>query len=95
MKALLEAMLLYKHQLLYDTHLYIYIYIKKERDRESEREKERERFVISSATVIYVLLCHNIFTKFLQETDLQKSLSYLPTPPLGPDMTQGQFLSGV
>ena len=23
------------------------------------------------------------------------SLSYLPTPPLGQDMTQGQFLSGV
>ena len=22
-------------------------------------------------------------------------LSYLPTPPLGKDMTQGQFLSGV
>ena len=22
-------------------------------------------------------------------------LSYLPTPPLGQDMTQGQFLSGV
>ena len=28
MKALLEAMLLYKHQLLYDTYIYIYIYIK-------------------------------------------------------------------
>ena len=27
MKALLEAMLLYKHQLLYDTYIYIYIYI--------------------------------------------------------------------
>ena len=24
-----------------------------------------------------------------------KLLSYLPTPPLGQDMTQGQFLSGV
>ena len=23
------------------------------------------------------------------------TLSYLPTPPLGQDMTQGQFLSGV
>ena len=23
------------------------------------------------------------------------SMSYLPTPPLGQDMTQGQFLSGV
>ena len=23
------------------------------------------------------------------------SYSYLPTPPLGQDMTQGQFLSGV
>ena len=29
-----------------------------------------------------------IFLKFL-------CLSYLPTPPLGQDMTQGQFLSGV
>ena len=26
---------------------------------------------------------------------LQYCLSYLPTPPLGQDMTQGQFLSGV
>ena len=25
----------------------------------------------------------------------KKSLSYLPTPPLGYDITQGQFLSGV
>ena len=25
----------------------------------------------------------------------KKRLSYLPTPPLGQDMTQGQFLSGV
>ncbi len=24
-----------------------------------------------------------------------KRVSYLPTPPLGQDMTQGQFLSGV
>ena len=23
------------------------------------------------------------------------NISYLPTPPLGQDMTQGQFLSGV
>ena len=27
MKALLEAMLLSKHQLLYDTYIYIYIYV--------------------------------------------------------------------
>ena len=26
---------------------------------------------------------------------LSMTLSYLPTPPLGQDMTQGQFLSGV
>ena len=26
---------------------------------------------------------------------LRDLLSYLPTPPLGQDMTQGQFLSGV
>ena len=26
---------------------------------------------------------------------LNTALSYLPTPPLGQDMTQGQFLSGV
>ena len=27
--------------------------------------------------------------------NLYKSSSYLPTPPIGQDMTQGQFLSGV
>ena len=27
--------------------------------------------------------------------NLQTSISYLPTPPLGQDMTQSQFLSGV
>ena len=27
--------------------------------------------------------------------EVDVSLSYLPTPPLGQDMTQGQFLSGV
>ena len=26
---------------------------------------------------------------------IYKQLSYLPTPPLGQDMTQSQFLSGV
>ena len=26
---------------------------------------------------------------------IQKASFYLPTPPLGQDMTQGQFLSGV
>ena len=40
MKALLEAMLLYKHQLLYDNHLYIYIYIYIYIYRERERERE-------------------------------------------------------
>ena len=29
------------------------------------------------------------------EMTLKPSLSYLPTPLLGQDMTQGQFLSGV
>ena len=33
--------------------------------------------------------CHNPYQKF------RLVLSYLPTPPLGQDMTQGQFLSGV
>ena len=38
MMALLEAMLLYKHQLLNDTYyIYIYIYIYIERERERER----------------------------------------------------------
>ena len=27
--------------------------------------------------------------------EVNNGLSYLPTPPLGQDMTQGQFLSGV
>ena len=27
--------------------------------------------------------------------NLQRLISYLPTPPLGQDMTQGQILSGV
>ena len=32
---------------------------------------------------LFWILCCNLF------------ISYLPTPPLGQDMTQGQFLSGV
>ena len=28
-------------------------------------------------------------------SDTRPVLSYLPTPPLGQDMTQGQFVSGV
>ena len=31
---------------------------------------------------------------FLKD-DFNKDRYYLPTPPLGQDMTQGQFLSGV
>ena len=30
-----------------------------------------------------------------ESSRIQASLSYLPTPPLGQDMTHGQFLSGV
>ena len=33
------------------------------------------------------------FKQFNLALDIR--LSYLPTPPLGQDMTQGQFLSGV
>ena len=33
-------------------------------------------------------------TEFYHKTNVQQ-LPYLPTPPLGQDMTQGQFLSGV
>ena len=35
---------------------------------------------------------------FIKEVEGQKKIVswyYLPTPPLGKDMTQGQFLSGV
>ena len=32
---------------------------------------------------------------YLKKQHQTKKLSYLPTPPLGQDMTQGQFLSGV
>ena len=33
--------------------------------------------------------------QFQPYPDFYQVLSYLPTPPLGQDMTQGQFLSGV
>ena len=31
----------------------------------------------------------------MQSSGSFKTISYLPTPPLGQDITQGQFLSGV
>ena len=35
----------------------------------------------------------NVFLRFFFSRD--NIISYLSTPPLGQDMTQGQFLSGV
>ena len=41
---------------------------------------------------LYIIVCCSENCEFYI---LAVFLSYLPTPPLGQDMTQGQFLSGV
>ena len=35
------------------------------------------------------------FLGFFSQMNISYHIIYLPTPPLGQDMTQGQFLSGV
>ena len=52
-----------------------------------------KRFTANSMANRFFLLgkCFIIFASFKSKL----SLSYLPTPPLGQDMTQGQFLSGI
>ena len=39
--------------------------------------------------------CHAVETQTRYYITQKELISYLPTPPLGQDMTQGQFLSGV
>ena len=41
------------------------------------------------------LMANPLYTYILNIYDFEHILFYLPTPPLGQDMTQGQFLSGV
>ena len=51
-----------------------------------------------SDQVIWNLSINNsyfILSSFLKPPSVGDLLQYLPTPPLGQDMTQGQFLSGV
>ena len=43
-------------------------------------------------------MCNGVFTIVRYEqnkVNMNLDRYYLPTPPLGQDMTQGQFLSGV
>ena len=57
--------------------------------RERERERERERDVLS-------IRLDDDYEEIEWSTEaFFFALSYLPTPPVGQDMTQGQFLSGV
>ena len=62
-----------------------------------ERERERERKRESGASVLTMRLnADDILLILVTESQLSTvCLSYLPTPPLGQDMTQGQSLSGV
>ena len=46
-------------------------------------------------TSLYLLSLLHELTANLYANRWKNPLSYLPTPPLGQDMTQGQFLSGV
>ena len=43
----------------------------------------------------YSLCLYNVPQNLIFSLEKNNFLSYLPTPPLGQDMTQGQFLSGV
>ena len=47
------------------------------------------------ALILVMLLLAALIILSLLFLILFKFLDYLPTPPLGQDMTQGQFLSGV
>ena len=56
------------------------------------------KFILFFLSLCSVLVYHeyinaNIFSQSILPPILL--LSYLPTPPLGQDRTQGQFLSGV
>ena len=78
----------------------------RDRDRERDRETERYQFrILNNLSRCYLRLQHrsefqkirNIFEKFYfpPMNCLNSNDPIYPTPPLGQDMTQGQFLSGV
>ena len=50
---------------------------------------------LSVVIVLLIFMFSEMFPVALISFSLFFFLSYLPTPPLGQDMTQGQFLSGV
>ena len=69
-----------------------------DRDGWKERGRERERERESGKPVLSARFDGNDLWFRKKINGLQKkrvNLSYLPTPLLGQDMTQGQFLSGV
>ena len=63
-------------------------------------ELQLRYFVLLLTITLWIYSEKNLFVsldlvKEKNATEISNSLSYLPTPPLGQDMTQGQFLSGV
>ena len=66
-------------------------------DDDHQQQLQLSPFIIYCRLVIFVDLFIYLFLVKNKQTNsfLLPSLSYLPTPPLGQNMTQGQFLSGV
>ena len=66
--------------------------------RFAEVKKKQNRWIIDKGHYIKMerfqklILC---VCYIIEVDEFLIMLSYLPTPPLGQDMTQGQFLSGV
>ena len=58
--------------------------------------KKISLFILIIMEVICFSVCNqNFITTDVNITLVFSHYSYLPTPPLGQDMTQGQFLSGI
>ena len=63
-------------------------------------ELQLRYFVLLLTIALWIYSAKNLFVsldlvKEKNATEISNSLSYLPTPALGQDMTQGQFFSGV
>ena len=83
--------------------IYIYIYTERvrerkrqtEREREKGREKNKKQTSFDNTTGEHESVNVERDNKWKKHAPSSGSVSryYLPTPPLGQDMTQGQFLS--
>ena len=73
--------------------------LEREEEEKKKRRENKKKFTYGKIIYKRLNMLQQFNVIFPKKGDMLKKswtiITYLPTPPLGQDMTQGQFLSGV